>query len=702
MLPQQDNYETVRDCRMLFVRRLGDLLRNCGALSDGAITAIQQGAGAYFDDVVATRQRSSFEEEVDGLTSSRITLVGHEDLELDIRLDNLGARLAEATGARLWEAYLRFVTLLRRPDLAKSDNPIGPRGIRQGLNDMFAAAGAASLDNKLDLLDKIETHLLGELPVLYGEINEFLARAGVEPAQPAIVSAPDTPHRTEPEAAPALSGNLLLALQQSLLAQAPTGAGQLPPGSAGMPASGGSVASLLNQAVMERILARLNELDLHAKPLANFQPERSNSLESLIPGLFQPAAEPQQLVRPPLNSGELGIPAHAPEAVAIDTLAMIFEALFADPELPDALKAIISSLQIALLKVAMQDVTFFTEPAHPVRHFLDRLRIAMLGLPIDVSSRHPICERLFAIATDLRSKFSGDIAVFDTARQQVDELIDERQSRIARLTEAYLPLLHQMDKHDKAILQTSRSLDRLITPGQPLEISSFLDQKWRAVLQTVWLEHGPDSDEWRTHLHFVNELLWSLEPKPGAEGRAALAKRLPEMLKTLKRGMDRVGMTQEEQAGFLDTCFALQTKAMRASATAEAPLVSTQTSLPEISLKKPGAQAWGELKAGDLHLHTLDFASYQPAPIRPLPCKEGDWLDIRTAEGRNVTANLCRLSVISQRALLCNPDSGLALSIHPSILERQLAQGEARICDTGSLFEKAAAAALGQTTGQTG
>jgi hypothetical protein len=134
-------------------------------------------------------------------------------------------------------------------------------------------------------------------------------------------------------------------------------------------------------------------------------PGSTPASEPMMPALFsgeRPSAP--KIIR----SAELGIPKTSTESLAIDTLALIFEAILADPELPDAVKAVISSLQIKLLKVAMKDSTLFTDPTHPARRVIDRMAQAALGLPSDVSPRHPVCAGLFEVASRLRAEPGND------------------------------------------------------------------------------------------------------------------------------------------------------------------------------------------------------------------------------------------------------------------------------------------------------
>lgn len=697
-----DSFETLRDCRIFFLKHLGALLQDSGLLSSNGIQAILHGAGEYFDEMVSSSRRGSFAEEAQGLTSSRITLVGEEDLELDIRLDQLCARLLDATSSDLWKIHLRFVTLLHRPDLPKGNNPVGPNSLKSGLTHMFSVASLGSTEKKLDLVDRLEDMLIASLPTLYVEINNHLEHAGVEAAEPTIITSPDTARRPA-DSPQAINGNALLLLQQALVSQLPgqppAGDATLSPGNFGN--TSGAAASLLNQATLERLISRLDEMERSGffSRGSHSQIEGSPSLETLIPGLFSAPDQTPASSLKIIKSAELGIPAAAPEGLAIDTLAMIFEAIFANPELPDALKAIVSSLQITMLKVAMQGSDLFTDADHPARRFLDRVAQAMLGLPIDIPARHPVCEQLFEIASDIRNGYAGDLAIFENALTQVDALIDERNTRIGEQAKAYLPLLHQLDRRDQAATQSRQIIEKLIAKGVPEDVKNFLNTHWSRYLQFVWLEQGAASEAWLNGEKTIEELLWTFEPKADPEERKALARRLPDILRKLKAAMERIYLDNEVQTTFLDTCFDLQTRALRTTPAAnEPPPAQTPGTIEAAALQRiPSEPVSGEILSGDLVLHTLDFSNTYPSPSRPLPCRSGDWLEV-TVDGEARTVRLCHISPNSLRSLLFNPELDLAIAIHPALLDRQFREGGARIRSAFSLFDTAANQALQHTS----
>ncbi len=685
-----DNFEILRDCRALYLRQLASLLRDSLLLSAADVTAVQQGAGEYFDEMVSAKGRGSFREEAGGLTSSRITLVGEDDLEFGIRVDNFTARLFEATGSTLWKLHLRFMTVLRRPDLAKGDNPVGPKGIANGLRDMFAKQGAVPLDNKLDLLDKIEDYLVKNLPAVYDTVETFLGKSGVETAQTNIVTSPESPQQKTPAGNTGVGPdniNALIALQTALLSRLPVA-----PVAAGMPVGqvstapqigGGAAANLLSQASLDRLLHRLSDLD-RAKDYRNPTLQMGDAPDNteLFPTLFKDETASRQRA---LNSAELGVPAHAPEGLAIDTLSLIFEAIFDDPTLPDALKAVLSSLQITTLKLAMRDATLFSEAAHPARQVIDKMATAMLGLPLDTPNRHPVCLKLFEIAGKLRSDFASDPEAFRHAAEQLDALHEERRQEVITASHNFLPLMQQLDRCDQIADETKAAAETRV----PVDLVDFFQKSWPQVMHQIETESGANSSILQDHKKAIDKLLWSFEPKSDLEQRKELSAQLPFVLKTLKGGMVRIGMTPVAQQRVLDICFDLQTQALRGIAP-QTVLLGGDT--PEADTqpvrREPIA---GELKSGSLTLATLDFP--EPVPPVPVPCQIGNWIG-RSGEWSRLPRMVCFVSPESQRHLLFNPHTGTAMAIHSVILGRQFSSGEAVLLGKESLFERAAARAL--------
>jgi hypothetical protein len=232
--------------------------------------------------------------------------------------------------------------------------------------------------------------------------------------------------------------------------------------------------------------------------------------------------------------------------------------------LPDAVKAVISSLQIKLLKVAMKDSTLFTDPMHPARRVIDRMAQAALGLPSDVSPRHPVCAGLFEVASRLRAEPGNDSRGVRQRPGRTGYPDRRAPGAIDRCRQPYLPLLDDLDRRDRIVGRVRTTIQQALDTQPPEVARRFLIRTWHQVLLQTGHQHGLDSPPWQACTAAIDGLLWSFQPKAAADDRKLLAHRLPAILKTIKEGMQRVGMPPAEQEAFLDDCFQLQTLALRA------------------------------------------------------------------------------------------------------------------------------------------
>ncbi len=659
-----DAFEILRDCRVFFQKQLVRLLHECEPLPQEALRAFALAVGEHYDEMAASQRRSSFDQ-LGGLTASKISLVGENDLEIDIRLGDFSTRLQERNGAELWRVYLRFITLLGRPDMPQADNPVGLKGIVKGMLALSTALGE-SHDRALERIARYEDYLTEFLPGVYAATNDFLIGRKVSAAQASIVTAPDAavPHPSGATGA-SRTEDAAVTLQQSLIARHAAG---------GAPAgewSGGFAASLLTQAMFGQLLTRLDELERTASTVG------------------------EGAALKPLSAATLGVPGSAPEAAAIDALAMIFEAIFEEPSLPDAIKTALSSLQIPTLRAAMLDPAFFSADAHPARQLLDKMARAAIGLPIDVSSRHPLCVHIREIASRVRAEFVNDTAVLAAPTAELEKMIAERDAKAGQCATAFRSILQRLEQSDLAEQRSRQAIDQLcMRTDLPAGIARFLREHWQRVLRQTWLESGEDSSAWREQLDVAEKLIWSVTPKAEMEERKLLARELPTMLQRLTAGMQRIAVPEAVRGEFLDTCFALQTAAMRGVALPQSAAPADNTSAARPAATVMPSQS--EVRVGDhvLRIYDLAGASRGIGRTGTQALRVGEWLAFRMADDEMLCGRICHIGKEGGKLLLANPDWGFAVILHPSIADRQIKDGKAYVASQTSLFNFAAEQAL--------
>ncbi|WP_123632959.1 DUF1631 family protein, partial [Pseudomonas viridiflava] len=97
----------------------------------------------------------------------------------------------------------------------------------------------------------------------------------------------------------------------------------------------------------------------------------------------------------------------------INLIAMLFEFILDDRNLPPSLRALIGRLQIPMLKVAVIDKSFFSRGSHPARRLLNEIATAALGWGgRDDYQRDSLYLRVEQIVQRLLNDFVDDTAIF--------------------------------------------------------------------------------------------------------------------------------------------------------------------------------------------------------------------------------------------------------------------------------------------------
>lgn len=661
------------EVRAVFLSRLSRSVRAVGISSPAAIEALQAGAGQFFDDMAERGVRPGFEQAA-GLTASKIMLVDDNQLELSIQLNEWTRRLFDHSGPILAKLHQRFITLLGRPDLAGTDLPIGPDGIRAGLTELMAAFGATHAES-LTRLAEIGDQLLRDLPVVYAEVNELLASRDVRPGRLPQVEA----GRGGPGAAGARPARRkddpLNSLQRVVfdtrLPAAGAVGGNAP--QAGMSAGGGGAAgAALDAALLERLLAQLDarqqqsDLDLFADAVA-----RPDQLQSL-------------------KSGELAPMLRGQDAACLDVLALLFEAMFNDSRLPDAVKAAMARLQIPLLKAAILDPSFFSDREHPARVLLDTMAMTAVGLESATDGDHPVCVELRRVAVAVQAEFASDVEVFSRLATELETFIARRDHDLLDAAQRFVPLAVSQEEDEVAALEAQRAVRTREVAQAPRPIADFLDRDWRRVLALAWRHGGEDGKEWQDGKTVMDDLLWSVQPKSGNEERARLATLVPSLLRRINDGLHRAGLVPQERAAFFDACFVMQTAALRGN-----PIADELGPTPEARAGGDGAELVTRQADGlTLKVVRLRESTSGGAGALAAGLQTGDWVEFHDRDDSIQCGCLAWVGPTLGLCLFANPEWDYAICIAPSILEEQLAVGQATVLDAHALFDGAADKAL--------
>jgi len=566
-----------RDTQRLYMEAKDKLLAQRKALEDSFrnryLTQFDERAGR------ASGVKPSFSDYAD--FSPELGLVGEDDLNESLKAKEMAGKLRVYCDEELVALDQRVGVLLGDANLQAESNPFSPQAICEAFKDACRDI-EPEVNVRMVFVKLFDDHVLDDVRSIYKAVNALLVQHSILPKIRYGVS------RSQGGAAqsaagiqvggdtPAVPGGErdIFSMLQSLVGVNSQGAGQagagaaLQPGAAGeatvqipgfppilgMPGAADAMAAqtLLQGAALLSSLTRIQQGDLSLIGGA-----------LALPGPGGGEAGSTNVLRE-LKATSVGTGMGQMDVATLDIMAMLFDQIFDDRKIPDGMKWLIGRLQIPMLKVAILDKAFFSSNTHPARKLLDTLGEMAMALPADFGSSHSLYPRVEAIIQKLVDGFQDEsLEIFDSLREELQGLIDEENRRIEEQTRDTTKLIEQKEKLAiaKAVAQDEIKT-RVKAAELPRAIRKFLVQQWLKLLLTTYAKRGRDSDAWKSALETMDQLIWSVRPKPSTDERRKLAALLPGLLKRVAAGLQIVGAKEETRTRIFADLMKLHTEVM--------------------------------------------------------------------------------------------------------------------------------------------
>ncbi len=619
---------------------------------------------------------------------SELSLVGDEDLEERLAVLEMAKNLHFACEGELGALSQRMGFLLEKPDLQDDANPVSPASICAALKDACDQI-QSGFRVRMTLLRQLETHAADEMQRIYHDLNSHLVERrilpDVRPGIPRSVRNAAKP-RKEAKAAGTGSGpaqaagpgsaaaptDILAALAQLIDASRP-GAGT---GATSAGAPGASQPPSVPQSFMSE-LTRMHREDGEAAT--------ASTQDALINVIRRIKAAPQ--------SSTLG----TVDAMTIDIVGMLFDYIFEDRHIPSSVKALLGRLQIPTLKVALLDKSFFSSKSHPARRLLDLLAAAALGVDETSTREAPTLVFIESIVESVLAEFDTDLALFERLAEKVSAFIEEQKQVESSVAERSARAIEERERDEIALLLAEEEVSRRLAVRAwiPAPVRAMIDETWTRALVRVQRAEGEGSPPWQALLLTMEDLLWSVEPKPTPDDRKRLITMLPGMIRSLQEGMERGELAEDRRSAFLGLLVDCHAMAVKAGLRGIAALPETKA---PVTLGKPEIER-AMVPAGDVQVEEIRLRSPRGASsVRNVFTRTGIWTNLQ----RGTWVQFSRADAAPMRARLTwiSPNKGVylftnsfsthaAVSITPEALAEQMRLGEARIIDDAPLVERA-------------
>lgn len=522
--------------------------------------------------------------------ADEMTLVNDQEIEESSALTDAASRAELQNSLPLFLLGQRFGVLAGRPAFDAETLPVGPQALCRSIRRAVERIGM-DINIRLLMYRAFERQVMRDYSALVEQLNSDLARngvlanlqyvpvrarrtdqnasparatqignAGLKPGDPTIAA----PSASTSEAAassarpPRQDPRVLKSATEARAAQARQAAQLM----LAMAAThGGALASDEGYAVLRQLLAGRRQLLGKLNSARSREGRESphvvgpNDLQEALRSMqARPAAPVMSHGRATTrNIGHLKqdmlallrrvspnqeAPALAEEHNdAIDLVAMLYDNLSREVKDGSTVSNLLTKLQVPMMRVALQDRSFFTRQDHPARQMLNAIAETGSNWLSEDESDPQLVGQLNSIVDRAVHEYRGDSGVFHNV---LNELVGHLQtlSRKAEVAERrHVEAAQGKERLTLAREHAAESVDTMVR-GQKLPrfTKTMLSQAWTDVMALTSLRQGEDSQQWRQHVR-VAERLIEIAQRPAKSGEEVD----PELQRDIEDGLAKVG-----------------------------------------------------------------------------------------------------------------------------------------------------------------
>ncbi len=629
---------------------------------------------------VSTSNRSGHQEAVNAET---LSLVQNDTLEQEVAISGMISKARTNCQEALYHLATRLDYLIPRVTIDQDNNPLDPEQICKA----FAKACEQfdiSIKAKIIIFKQFDRIVVSKLIKIYTAANELLINAGVLPKITRGVTKQPDSHHGDNAALGATQVN------EAMLDAAAHAASQLQ----------------FDFIELSNLLASMRRLGLTRLPNYNAYstnpgPVMNNTELFALLTAQQPRAvettdsEPidlRQLVQTLLAANNPDRPRalQQPDEDVINLVAMFFDFVLDDRNLPVPIQALISRLQIPILKVALKDKGFFSQAGHPARKLINTIADASIGWDeSEQPKKDKLYNKIFDIIQTINEQYADNDQVFAEKLSELQAFVQQEQHRTSLVERRTSQSTEGQAKTNLAKSVVQRLLFSKLEKLQlPPTITSFLVDSWQQLLVLVHLKSGEDSPEWIEAMQVVDDLVWASQKHEDPRSLQRLGKIKPELLQRIAQGLTKISTTAEATQsairGIGEVLDQLQSEAPIAFAA-----ISAEQAVALGHTPGSGSKSWQEMTALErqqARYKALTYEFIKKADALPV----GAWLSYE--DGQRGKILRCKLSAkieISDTFIFVNRFGFKVLEKSRKDFAYDLQQRRAIPLENGVLFDRA-------------
>ncbi len=611
-----------------------------------------------------------------------LSIVDEDLVELDVAITAMSTRARAVSRSALHELSSRLGVLY---DLAigEQDTPLDPLLLSQSFS---TAIESMEIDIKatIILLKQYERYVLNRLPELYQKTNKLLNDNAIEYRDKGKIKKQAGSRRRSGEAAqfdepllePGFDGSYQYGAPQladlsTILASLrgnPQYYSQLP-----LPLfSAGSGTALDNRELLQL---------LDSSPIPTPAGNSTFDLRAYL----------QQLLSKGQPEGEARAVQQVDEDV-INLVAMFFDFVLDDKNIPDNIKALVSRLQMPILKIALKDKSFFSNTEHPAREFINEIARVSIGLDESDSSSGELLEQIEHWVQEIQINAQTDDSAFETALGKLQAFSEKHEKRAELVTRRTSEAAQGQARKEIAVVKAQRAIQEAMDgKSVAVPISEFIVQHWQQALYATHVKEGEEGQQWLAQLQTMQNLIWSAQSHSDKKSRQRLERIRDDMFEQLRSGLTGTTLTEPEIGEQLELLRATLDQLNEPEAQdqpIDVPVETFQADQTDSFQELQKRKGWKEMTALErqkVQYQALTFEFIERAEAVSV----GSWVEFKqAATGTILRCKLAAKLETSDSYVFVNRLGFKALEIPRKEFAYDLQRKKARLLRAGPLFER--------------
>ncbi|UCE77504.1 MAG: DUF1631 domain-containing protein [Gammaproteobacteria bacterium] len=645
-----------------------------------------------------------------------IGLVESDDLEEELAITNMVNKIRGNCKQSLFALDKRIGFLMRDPDLERWQNPLGPEAVCRAFRDA-AKRIESGLEIRLVIFKLFDHYVASHLDATYKEVNQHLVKMGVLPEIRASLRRPATAPGT-PSQSPEWANPAATTVPAPDYMSPPMAAG-VTPCYRNTPQVPDADSVPMAEGIESYHQTRRQVPDAASVPMAagihSSQPSHSSIRASISALTFlqhgeAPGAEfgavlldPAELASGHLNvlhgikQSELAQNLGSNGDMTIGIVAMLFDYILEDKNIPHAMRAMIGRLQIPVLKVALLDNEFFTRKSHPARLLLNRLASTAMSWNEQAGEQDPTYLQIESTVQTILDRFEDDISLFATLLEALEEFVHETERQAQLRAERSAKVMEGQERLEVAQSTTMDEIAPRISSDDNLDfVREFVATHWKNLLFVTCARQGKDSDAWKHAVTTMDELIWSVKPKHTPEQRQQLVAMQPRLLNSLRLGMERLSIPPTERDDFIAKLVRAHGRTVvkgdsaQQATTGEREAGQRNSVATVVELRKQ-TQVSGKTQADK---ETDSSVSDDRPGVTARQLAVGTWLEFLDSDGQPKRAKLSWVSPITGTLLFTDREGLKAGNYSVDEIAHLLRGARARVLNTAPLMDRAVTTVL--------